>query len=200
MKYNPNIHHRKSIRLKEYDYSQNGYYFITMCTQNREDLFGEIVDGRMVLNRAGEIIKKEWEKLPDRFSNIELDVFVVMPNHYHGIIIINNDNNTNVVGVPLVGTQKNTQIQSPQMTGQPQGIAPTSKYNNIGNIVGAFKSLTTNKYIDGVKSGIFSPFEKRIWQRNYYEHIIRNEKSFKIIREYILNNPQKWENDKFFIS
>lgn len=194
MTYNPNIHHRRSIRLKEYDYSQNGAYFVTICVQNRECLFGEIVDGEMVLNDAGEIIKTEWEKLPQQFSNIELDVFAVMPNHFHGIVMIQNENN---VGVPLVGTQNDGQPQL--QTGQPQGIAPTGK-NTIGDIIGAFKSLTTNEYIHGVKTKKFPPFEKRIWQRNYHEHIIRNEKSLETIQNYIINNPVKWQDDKFFVA
>ena len=194
MTYNPNIHHRRSIRLKEYDYSQNGAYFVTICVQNRECLFGEIVDGEMVLNDAGEIIKTEWEKLPQQFSNIELDVFAVMPNHFHGIVMIQNENN---VGVPLVGTQNDGQPQL--QTGQPQGIAPTGK-NTIGDIIRAFKSLTTNEYIHGVKTKKFPPFEKRIWQRNYHEHIIRNEKSLETIQNYIINNPVKWQDDKFFVA
>lgn len=194
MTYNPNIHHRRSIRLKEYDYSQNGAYFVTICVQNRECLFGEIVDGEMVLNDAGEIIKTEWEKLPQQFSNIELDVFAVMPNHFHGIVMIQNENN---VGVPLVGTQNDGQPQL--QTGQPQGIAPTGK-NTIGDIIRAFKSLTTNEYIHGVKTKKFPPFEKPIWQRNYHEHIIRNEKSLETIQNYIINNPVKWQDDKFFVA
>lgn len=190
MKYNPTIHHRRSIRLKGYDYSQNGAYFVTICTQNRECLFGKIMDGKMVLNDAGKIIQTEWEKLPQQFQNIELDVFVVMPNHFHGIVVIQNENDVDVGG-PLVGTQNGN--------GQPQGIAPTDK-KTIGDIIGAFKSLTTNEYIRGVKNGKFPPFEKQIWQRNYHEHIIRNEQSLDKIREYIMYNPQKWQNDVFFIS
>ena len=182
MKYNPDIHHRRSIRLKRYDYSQNGAYFVTICVQNREFLFGKIENGKMILNNAGKMIEKYWREIPEHYPNVILDVFVIMPNHMHGILIIDN------VRVPLVGTHQK---------GQPQGIAPTRK-NTIGDIIGAFKSLTTNEYIRGVKNGKFPPFEKRIWQRNYHEHIIRNEQSLEKIQNYIIHNPQKWQDDKFF--
>ena len=114
------------------------------------------------------MIEKYWREIPEHYPNVILDVFVIMPNHIHGILIIDN------VRVPLVGTQ------------------------TVGNIIGAFKSLTTNEYICGVKNGKFPPFEKRIWQRNYYEHIIRNEQSLEKIQNYIIHNPQKWQDDKFF--
>ena len=176
MKYNPHIHHRRSIRLKGYDYSQNGAYFVTICVQNRECLFGKIRNGNMVLNDAGKMIEKYWREIPEHYPNVILDAFVIMPNHMHGILIIDNN------------------------VGQPQGIAPTiaPTGKTIGDIIGAFKSLTTNEYICGVKSGKFPPFEKRIWQRNYYEHIIRNEQSLEKIQNYIIHNPQKWQDDKFF--
>ena len=147
MKYN-----RRSIRLRGYDYSNNGVYFITICTQNRECLFGKIVDNEIVLNKAGQIINDGWIKLKNEFLNIESNEYIVMPNHFHGII---------TVGAPLVGAQNRAGTRP----------APT-----VGDIVGTFKSLTTNKYIQGVKSGDFPLFNKRIWQRNYHEHIIRNEK------------------------
>ncbi len=90
MQYNSEIHHRQSIRLKEYDYSQNGVYFITICTQNKECLFGEIEDGEMRLNDAGKIIDRWWHKMKNKFPNIELDEYIIMPNHFHGILIIQN--------------------------------------------------------------------------------------------------------------
>ena len=185
----PPIHHRRSIRLKGYDYSQNGAYFVTICVQNRECLFGEIENGEMVLNDAGKIIKTKWEQLLKYFFNIKLNEFVIMPNHVHRILIIDNNVGVPLVGTQMVGIQNNGQPQSsgqPQSLGQPQGIAPT-----VGNIIGAFKSLTTNEYICGVKNGKFPPFEKRIWQRNYHEHIIRNNnhwKKFKITSSF---SPQR---------
>ena len=176
MIFDPKIHHRKSIRLKNYDYSQAGLYFITICTENRLHLFGEIVDDSMVLNDAGLMIDKIWHEIPNDFVNIQLNEFLIMPNHIHGIIEI-------TVGAPLVGAQNKS--------GQPQGIAPT-----VGDIVGALKSLTTNQYIKMVKQNILSPFDKKIWQRNYWEHIIRNENEYNLIAQYIMDNPQKWALDK----
>ncbi len=152
---------RKSIRLKNYDYSQNGAYFITVCTQNRDYLFGEIIDEKMKLNDAGRMIDKQWHELPKRFNHISLDEYVVMPNHLHGIIVIRT-------------TEANT---------------------NISNIVGAFKSITTHEYIKGVKNSNWPPFDKKIWQRNYYEHVIRNDESLYETREYIINNPMNWQQD-----
>ena len=187
MKYNPDIHHRKSIRLKEYDYSENGVYFVTICVQNRECRFGKIKESKMILNEAGEMVKKWWDKLEEKFPNIRLDAFIVMPNHVHGIFIIENCRGA-PCGYPIHSQELNT--------GQPQGIAPT---NSLGDIIGAFKSITTNEYICGVKSGKFPPFEKRIWQRNYHEHIIRNEKSLAEIRDYIIHNSQKWKDDCFYV-
>ena len=182
MKYNPDIHHRRSIRLKGYDYSQAGLYFITICTQNRLCLFGEIENGEMILNDPGIMIEHQWQELIYCFDNIKLHEFIVMPNHFHGII--------EFVGVPLVGTQN---MEQPSTMGQPQGIAPT-----VGDMVGAFKSLTTNEYIRGVKNNDWSRFNKKLWQRNYYEHIIRDEKSYYRILEYIKTNPRKWQDDKYY--
>jgi len=188
MKYSPDIYHRRSIRLKGYDYSQAGLYFITICTQNRLCLFGEIENGDMQLNDAGIMIEHQWQELIYRFDNIKLHEFIVMPNHFHGII--------ECVGVPLVGTQNVEQpptMGQPQ-TGQPQGIAPT-----VGDAVGAFKSITTNEYIRGVKNNGWSRFNKKLWQRNYYEHIIRDEKSCYQILEYVQTNPLKWQDDKYYV-
>ena len=198
MKYNPHIH-RRSIRLKGYDYSRNGAYFVTICVQNRECLFGEIKNWEMILNDLGKMITKYWREIPKKYPNVILDAFVIMPNHMHGILIIDNGVRVPLVGTQMVDTQNNGQSSSGQpSSGQPQGIAPTGK-KSIGNIIGAFKSLTTNEYICGVKNGKFPPFKKRIWQRNYYEHIIRNEQSLERIQHYIIHNPQKWQDDKFFV-
>ena len=160
MKYDPQTHHRRSIRLKGYDYSQLGGYYITLVAQNREHFFGGIFEGKVVLNDAGKMIQLSWQNLPNRFSNIELDERVIMPNHLHGII--------NIVKQESV---------------------------SIADVVGAFKSITTHEYILGVKNSGWPPFEKRLWQRNYWEHIIRNEKELDRIREYIINNPIKWQAD-----
>ena len=212
--YNPNIHHRRSIRLKGYDYSQAGLYFITICVQNRKCLFGEIVNREMILNDAGQLVETEWLKLPERFYNIELHKFVVMPNHFHAILEIMGATllvaqNTEIVepqNTEIVEHQ-NTEIGEPQNTGivepqkgQPQGIVPTDRPENktIGDMVGAFQSIVTVEYIRGVKNMGWKPFDGKLWQRNYYEHIIRDEQSYLRISNYITNNPAKWADDKFY--
>ena len=213
MKYNPQKHHRRSIRLKGYDYSQAGLYFITICAQNRACLFGNIVVGaplvgaQMVLNDAGKMVETEWLKLPNRFTNIELHEFVVMPNHFHGILEITVGAS---VGVSLVDTQNTPDTQNGRPEGQPQGIAPTTitpdisadaptdtaKNKTVGDMMDAFKSITTVEYIRGVKTMGWQPFDGKLWQRNYWEHIIRNYNEYQRISEYIINNPQRWDNDK----
>jgi len=165
-KFNPSIHNRHSLRLSEYDYSRQGLYFITICVKNRKHLFGEIKNSKMILNDSGMMITNQWKNLVFRFTNIKLHTFVVMPDHFHGIIQIIE------VGVPF-------------------GSTPT-----VGDIIGAFKSLSTVEYIKNVKENNWPPFEGKIWQRNYYEHIIRNHKSYMRICNYIDNNPQNFNINK----
>jgi len=186
---NPAKHHRRSIRLKGYDYSKAGLYFITINTQNRACLFGTIENGEMILNEAGMMVENEWLKLLERFQNIALHEYVVMPNHFHAILEIVGA--TLVVAQPLVVTQPHMVAQNEN--GQPQGIAPTGK--TVGDMVGAFESITTVEYIRGVKTNNWQIFDKKLWQRNYHEHIIRNEQSYIKISEYIINNPANWDND-----
>lgn len=174
MAFNKNIHHRKSIRLRGYDYSQPGAYFITICTHNRRPLFGNIVDGNMMLNEAGVMVEQHWHDLANRFTAIRLGPYVTMPNHIHGVV--------EIVGAPLVGALHTMG-------------APT-----VGDIVGAYKSLTTNAYIRGVNDAGWLSFNGRLWQRNYYEHIIRNEQAYSNIVEYIRTNPQKWQDDRYCTS
>jgi putative transposase len=217
--YNPNKHHRRSIRLKGYDYSQAGLYFITICCQNRAHLFGEIRRGtpcgypEMILNDAGKMIEHEWQKLTDRFNNIELHEFVVMPNHFHCIFQIVGatlvvDQNKNVVDqnidIPVGnfndenGITKIYDVNFGDQDGQPQGITPTDIEKTVGDIIGAFKSITTVEYINGVKNNNWQTFDGKLWQRNYWEHIIRNDKSYQKISEYIIDNPSKWNDDTFY--
>ena len=210
-KYNPNIHHRRSIRLKGYDYTQAGLYFITICCHRRGNPswlpFGKIENGEMILNDAGIMVETEWMHLKSRFPNIELHEYVIMPNHFHGILeivgttlVVAQNNTVPTVGVSLVDTQ-NTPMDTENndaenKKGRPQGHAPTVK--TIGDMMDAFKSITTVEYIRGVKTLGWQPFDGKLWQRNYYEHIIRNEQSYKTISEYIMNNPAKWQDDKFY--
>jgi REP element-mobilizing transposase RayT len=194
-KYNPKmgkdqrkgLPQRRSIRLKGYDYSQAGLYFITICCQDRICLFGDVVKGEIVLNEAGKMVETEWLNLPDRFKNIELHESVIMPNHFHGIL--------KIVGVTLV-VARNVGIAENQI-GQPQGIAPTK---TIGDMMDAYKSITTVNYIRGVKTLNWQPFNGKLWQCNYWEHIIRNEQSYRRISVYIINNPKEWSDDKFHTS
>ncbi len=176
-KYNPAIHHRHSIRLKGYDYSRAGFYFVTMNTQNRLQLFGKIRNGVMIPSPAGEMVEKVWLALPERFECVFLHEFVIMPDHFHGIIEMRA-----AVGAALVAAQLNTGTKR----------AGTRPARTVGDVIGAFKSLTTYKYIQGVREDGWPPFEKRLWQRNYYEHIIRSERAYQNISAYIRNNPARW--------
>ena len=314
-KYNPKIHHRRSIRLKGYDYSKAGAYFITTCCYHMTCLFGEVIDGTMILNDAGEMVHAQWLALKERFPNIELHEFVVMPNHFHGIINITSEtdvklnvkvndvaiktsnedidlNNATVeandtaVGATLVVAiadeiidvvdkdivkidddvdsvenasdfvQAQVQVQDEHGEGNHEGLPrrdsllsnftalntdenmndlseqtqlvnktigrdsllsnfialktdslienltdlseqkqPVNK--TIGDMMDAFKSITTVEYIRGVKTLNWPPFNRKVWERNYYEHIIRNQQAYEAISNYIVNNPKKWKQDKF---
>jgi REP element-mobilizing transposase RayT len=214
---NPN-HHRRSIRLKGYDYSQEGLYFITICVQNRECLFGDITVGAypcgrpnddggngnneissnndislygqpqghaptMQLNDAGIMVEKQWLALTNRFPNVQLHEFVVMPDHFHAILEIVG---AYPCGRPLYGDDD-------LLYGQPQGHAPTvAKWKTVSDMMDAFKSITTVEYIRGVKNMGWTPFNGKLWQRNYYEHIIRDYNAFIRISQYIRENPEKW--------
>ena len=184
MPYDPNRHHRRSIRLKGYDYSQAGAYFITLCTQDRACLFGRVVNGEMRLNDAGRMVLAEWNRLPERFPQVVLDAFVVMPNHVHGILVITDP-------APTAGATVGATVGATPTVGATTWVAPT-----VGNIIGAFKSRVTVEYIRGVKTSGWPPFRGRLWQRNYYEHIIRNERALNAIRRYILENPLRWHLDR----
>jgi REP element-mobilizing transposase RayT len=172
-KYNPEIHHRRSIRLKGHDYSETGAYFVTVCTQNRECLFGDVIEGEMRLNEVGKVINRWWKELNQKFITIETDVFIVMPNHIHGIITI--------VGADL-------------------RVRPSGEGAHIGaplhKIIQWFKTMTTNEYIHGIKQLKWQPFVGKLWQRNYHERIVRNESELNRIREYITLNPARWAEDE----
>jgi len=199
MKYNPNIHNRRSIRLKGYDYSQAGAYFVTICTQNREYMFGDVVDGKMVLNDAGRMVQTVWDEIPENYCGIGIDEFVIMPDHVHGIIVL--------VGATPRGRPDNEIFVDREILeqGQPRGVARTttgllslslSISLSLPDVVHRFKTMTTKQYTDGVKHHGWPAFPGKLWQRNYYEHIIRNEIALNRIRQYIINNPMKWERDR----
>lgn len=174
-----NKHRRRSIRLRGYDYAQVGAYFVTVCTQNMEHLFGDVLCGTAVLSEAGEMVQTVWEELSLNYSGIGTDAFVVMPNHIHGVVI----------------------LSAPSATGQPsfdqtqesQAVTPTRMA--LPDVVHRFKTLTTKRYTDGVKHRGWKRFSGRLWQRNYWEHVVRDEDELGRIREYIMENPAKWECD-----
>ncbi len=189
------MHNRKTIRLKEYDYSQNGAYYVTMCTQNERCMFGTIKNGKIVLNDAGRAVENNWQELPQRFLNIKLDEFIVMPNHLHGIIHIVGGNVIHGVGAgfprPDIGIlSRNAPENNPALIiDEGRGNrAPT-----LGQILAYYK-YGTAKQINAIRNTAGA----RFWQRNYYEHIIRDEKDLDRIREYITNNPAQWEEDEYY--
>ena len=167
MTFDPHKHHRRSIRLKGYDYSQAGAYFVTICINHGHPLLGEVLNGIMIPSPAGIMVAECWQGLTERFPNIEQDVFSLMPNHFHGNLLI-------------LETGLNAR-QNPVV---------------LGNMVGAFKSISTHQYIQGVQEQGWEPFKKQLWQRNFYERIIRNERELEAIRTYIINNPANWHEGK----
>jgi REP element-mobilizing transposase RayT len=172
-------HHRHSIRLPAYDYSTPAAYFVTICTDGRECVFGEIADGAMVLNECGEIVQQMWDNLPDHYPCVQLDQFVIMPNHVHGIIVITDD------GHPAVGAGS----PRPGFAGHGEtgGATPPLRRPSLGNIVGYFKYQST-KHINTLRHTPGLP----VWQRNYYEHVIRDDHDLAAIRDYIAANPARW--------
>jgi putative transposase len=174
MKYNPDIHRRRSIRLKGYAYSQRGAYFVTICTRNRECLFGDIADGEMGLNEYGRIARESWEWLSRQYGYIDIDEWVVMPNHLHGILIVNAD------------CRGGSQCKGGSRTAPTETI----KRKSLGRLIGAFKTVSS-KQINQTRNTPGHP----VWQRNYYEHIIRSEEEMDRICQYIIDNPAKWADD-----
>ncbi|MCK4635355.1 MAG: transposase [Candidatus Moranbacteria bacterium] len=167
---------RKRNRLENYDYSQNGYYFVTICTKDKKYFFGEIKDGEMVLNDYGKIAKKCWLDLPNHYVNCQLDEFIFMPNHMHGIVIIDNDiveSDNFVVG---------------------NGLKPFptkgKKLHGLSEIMRGFKTFSSRRINET------NPVNKFQWQKSFYDHVVRNDESLCKIREYIMINPEKWEFDK----
>lgn len=264
--YDPNIHHRHSIRLKGYDYASAGFYFVTLCAQNRAMMFGEIRNGEMVLNDAGRMVERWYYKTEEKFPDIVCREMVIMPNHFHCIWEntspvgttprdtstprvgadpcvrpLNNtpnlidtsdarvrplyDNNISIVGESLIegghmGPPQRELDASSELEGPPQPEPDASsepegppqrepegldENTDLGEHSGSplsavvqwFKTMSTNEYIRGVKQLGWPPFDRRLWQRNYYERIIRNQLAYNNISNYIINNPARWDEDKF---
>jgi len=251
-KYNPRIHHRRSIRLKGYDYAKAGLYFITICCQGRICRFGRVENGEMKLNDAGAMIEKWYYELENKFPDIKCNEMIVMPNHFHciiqnvgadlrvcpnlanitagnqgvvvpgnpGVVVPGNPgavvpDNTNQItagnsnhdimddttSIHMNNTNDNNSgehVDLGEHLGSPQHLGLFQQIGSpLGSVVQWFKTMSTNEYIRGVKTLGWKPFNGKLWQRNYYEHIIRNEKSQRTISNYIINNPMNWDKDKF---
>jgi REP element-mobilizing transposase RayT len=213
---------RRSIRLPGYDYASAGWYFVTIVCHKRQNLFGEIHNGQMVLNAAGKMVEEWWNKIPEKFQDIKLGEFQIMPNHFHAIV-------ENVGADPCVGPENraipaagDVNINSTDCVVADPGACPAGRrvnlagrrvgppeiadFSNQGEHTGSplhrvvqwFKTMTTNEFIRNVKFHGWEPFENKIWQRNYYEHIIRNEDSYRDISNYMMNNPQNWLEDEHY--
>lgn len=181
--YNPNTHHRKSIRLKEYDYTNANWYYVTICSLNKENVFSKVANNKVVLNDIGLIVQEEWLRTKEIRKNIDLDDYVIMPNHIHGIIIIEYDlNELNNNGDDCRDTMH--RVPTDRTFGSP---IP----NSLSTIIGAFKAAATRRISKTLKS------HQSIWQRNFYEHIIRNDDDLYRIRKYIQLNPLKWNLDEY---
>ena len=177
-KYNPEIHHRRSVRLRGYDYSEAGAYFITICTQAKQCIFGEIQHNEMFLNEYGQVAYNHWEDLPKRWNHIELGAFQVMPNHLHGILVFH----------PV---DQAIDLSEPKMQWAKKPV--------LGQVVGAYCSTVSKACVKLFEDKHPGEFMGKIWQRGFHEHIIRNVKSFDQISIYIIHNPENWEKDKFFL-
>jgi REP element-mobilizing transposase RayT len=167
---------KKCIRLPELDYTAPGAYYLTMCVQDRLWMFGNVINETMCLSSVGEMIQKAWLDLPNHDPHVSLDEFMVMPNHLHGIVVLTECQ----ADIPLrAGTRP----------------APTGCAMSLIDVARRFKSSTTVQYIRGVKRYHWPPFHKRLWQRGYFDHIVRNNADLNRVREYIRNNPMNWETD-----
>jgi REP element-mobilizing transposase RayT len=173
------MHSRRSIRLPEYDYTQEGGYYITICIHNKKCFLGNIQKNTVQLSQAGEMVEYYLQGIPNKYPHISIGEYVIMPNHIH--FIMN-------VGATQCGRPDKAQCGRPDKTTQP----------SIGMIIGWFKTITTNYYIRGVKQGIYQSYDTHFWQRNYYEHIIRDDKDLFRIYEYIRGNPFNWKNDEMY--
>ena len=182
MGYDPDKHHRQSIRLKEYDYSQPGAYFVTICTYQRECLLGHVEDGNIVLSVAGGIARSVWDGLPERFPSVGIDKYVIMPNHVHGIVL---------VGAQFIAPSPKDRL--------------ADRHPTLGEVVRAYKATVTRLVRRGDEGMTALVVDKGVmnhaptgfgWQRDFYEHVIRNEAELTAIREYISGKPARWDEDE----
>lgn len=178
MSYNPEVHHRRSIRLRDFDYSRAGAYFVTICAWQRGCLFGEVADGVMRLNDAGRIVDESWQRITTHFAGVGIDQYVIMPNHFHGIVSIVG------AGSPRPDLPQNVN----EILG---GETPPLRLVTLGQIVGYFKYQSTKR----INQSRNTPGEP-VWQRNYYERVIRDESEWHTMGQYIIDNPLKWADDE----
>ena len=199
MTYDPTKHQRRSIRLLGYDYSQAAPYFVTICVQEHLCLLGDVINGEMVLNAAGLMIGKWWKELENKFSGVRLDRFRVMPNHMHAILAIMG------TGMDMV-TKFGIGLDELNLDGADanEGIVPSRDGTtggppvqpSLGDVIQWFKTMTTNEYIRRVRESGWPQFKGRLWQRDYFDHIVRNAESLELIRNYIRDNPLRWSLDR----
>jgi REP element-mobilizing transposase RayT len=214
MVYDPQLHHRRSIRLRGYDYAGGGAYFVTICTEARKFVFGEVIEGEMFLNEAGRLVQKTWDSLPERFRSLVLDVFQIMPNHLHGVFVLPGPGLepalAKATGAPVVQPYEHRrggaaltpvrgrqavplQHRAAEMASRPPTSANVTagpRRTSMGDVVGAFKSISTiavNK--------LLSRKGTRLLHENFYDHIVRDVAELEIIRDYIIHNPQRWLED-----
>lgn len=186
MKQTPSFPPRRSLRVHEFDYSQPGAYFLTIVTHERKQLFGQIVNGDVVLNEVGKMVEVVWIAIPKHFKNIELGEFVIMPDHIHGIISIT------VEATHAMPAQDGFVVESTHVLPLPR-ISKGPIPGSIGAIIGSFKSAASKRFRE-----IPNNQEKHLWQRNYYERFIRNERDYQAIYDYIIANPMNWQKDEKF--
>jgi putative transposase len=211
MSLDPDLHHRKSIRLRARDYSSPGHYYVTLCTEERKSLFGDIIEGVMHLNDMGRAVETCWRDIPRHFPHAELDEFVIMPNHVHGIIRIvtrewvHVDSPLRAIGIPImpalvvtgtnvldVGANDHSPLHVPNVINRVRQINPNhprGTSRTIGSMIRGFKIGVT-------RWAIQNGFPGHVWQRNYHDHIIRHERSLERVRAYIRANPENWMRDR----
>ena len=180
MNYEPGTHRRRSIRLAGYDYSQVGAYFVTLCAFRHQSVFGEVADHQIRLNELGRIVEETWMTLPNHYDFIVLDAFVVMPNHVHGVVVLIEDQDRAWAA-----------MQSPYVEAGLKPAPTKAKRHGLPEIVRGFKTFSARRINEsrGTRG-------RTVWQRNYYERVIRDERELSRIREYIVQSPQNWETDK----
>ena len=232
-------HHRRSIRLRTFDYRTPGLYAVTICTEHRAQLFGQIADGAMMLSPSGEMALHTWNEIPDAYPGVDIDAFVVMPNHIHGIVYLMPADqdvyprttlpiDTNTVGAPPRGrplppqnppiseTRAHEQSATNMVSnpgigaghpGRPRRGAPTESCDDVRpagerrlslfDVVERYKSLTTKRYGDGVRNDGWTSYPGKLWQRGYYERVVRDERELDKFRRYIEANPVRWFEDRY---